>query len=147
MLIFAAAMLALNRYWPVLPIISSPWSRLGWCLMAIAPVTPVAAMVQFRNAHTTVDPRKPETATTLVTSGVYGWTRNPMYLGLSMLLIGWAITLGALSPFLGPVCFILLIQRVQILAEERALRERFGQDYDRYCDHVHRWFGRNFGKR
>jgi protein-S-isoprenylcysteine O-methyltransferase Ste14 len=147
MLLFAAAMWALYGYWPVVIIIPSPWNRLGWFVMAIAPVTPLAAIVQFRNAHTTVDPHKPETATTLVTSGVYGWTRNPMYLGLSILLMGWAIKLGTLSTFLGPVCFIPLIQRFQILPEEHALRARFGQDYDRYCDHVHRWFGRNVGKR
>jgi protein-S-isoprenylcysteine O-methyltransferase Ste14 len=147
MLLFAAAMWALYRYWPVVTIIPPPWSRLGWFVMAIAAVTPLAAIVQFRNAHTTVDPHKPETATTLVTSGVYGWTRNPMYLGLSILLMGWAIKLGTLSTFLGPVCFIPLIQHFQILPEEHALRTRFGQDYDRYCDHVHRWLGRNVGKR
>ena len=147
MLIFAVAMWALNRYWPVLVIIPSQWSWLGWCVMAIASIAPVAAIVQFRNAHTTVDPHKPETATTLVTSGVYGWTRNPMYLGLSILLIGWALKLGTLSPFLGPACFILLIRRFQILPEEHALRTRFGQHYDRYCEQVHRWFGRNVGRR
>jgi len=146
MLIFAVAMWVLNRYWPVLTIIPAPWNRLGWCVMAIAPVTPVAAIVQFRNAHTTVDPHKPETATALVTSGVYGWTRNPMYLGLSILLLGWAIELGTLTPLLGPVFFILLIQQVQILPEEHALHARFGQDYARYCDRVHRWFGRNPGE-
>ena len=147
MLIFAVAMWALYRYWPVLIIIPAPWIRLGWCVMAIATVAPIAAITQFRNAHTTVDPHKPETATTLVTSGVYGWTRNPMYLGLSLLLLGLAIRLGALSPFLGPVLFVLLIQSIQILPEEYALRTRFGHDYDRYCDRVHRWFGRNPGER
>jgi protein-S-isoprenylcysteine O-methyltransferase Ste14 len=93
MLIFAVAMWALYRYWPVLAVVPSPWSQLGWYVMAIAPITPVAAILQFRNVHTTVDPHKPETATTLVTSGVYAWTRNPMYLGLSILLMGLAISL------------------------------------------------------
>jgi protein-S-isoprenylcysteine O-methyltransferase Ste14 len=110
--------------------------------MAIAPVAPTAAMIQFRRAHTTIDPHKPETANALVTSGVYAWTRNPMYLGLSTLLLGWAITLGTLSPLAGPVLFVLLIQRVQILPEEHALRMRFGQDYDQYCRRVNRWLGR-----
>jgi protein-S-isoprenylcysteine O-methyltransferase Ste14 len=142
MLIFGTVMWALSHYSPVLTVIPDPWSRLGWCVMAIAPVAPIAAMIQFRRAHTTVNPRKPETATALVTSGVYAWTRNPMYLGLSILLVGWAIKLGTLSPLAGPLLFIPLIRYVQILAEERALRMRFGADYDRYCHRVNRWFGR-----
>jgi len=141
MLIFAALMWAVNHYCPILTIFPSPWRALGWCVMAIAPVAPTAAMIQFRQAHTTIDPHKPETANALVTSGVYAWTRNPMYLGLSTLLLGWAITLGTLSPLAGPALFVLLIQRVQILPEEHALRMRFGQDYDQYCRRVNRWLG------
>ena len=60
-----------------------------------------------------------------------------------MLLLGWAIWLGTLSPFVVPPLFvILLMTQVQILPEERALRERFGDDYDRYCQQVGRWLGR-----
>jgi protein-S-isoprenylcysteine O-methyltransferase Ste14 len=63
--------------------------------------------------------------------------------GLSVLLLGWAIWLGTLSPFVVPPLFvILLMTQVQILPEERALRERFGDDYDRYCQQVGRWLGR-----
>ena len=110
--------------------------------MAMAPVAPTAALIQFRRAHTTVNPHKPEMATTLVTSGVYAWTRNPMYLGLSILLLGWAVKLGTFSPVLTALLFIPLIQHVQIRPEERALRVQFGKDYDQYCDRVHRWLGR-----
>ena len=110
--------------------------------MAIAPIAPVAAFMQFRRAHTTVDPHKPETTTTLVTSGVYAWTRNPMYLGLSILLLGWAIKLGALTPFMGALLFAPFIQHVQVRPEEHALRMQFGKDYDQYCFRVNRWLGR-----
>lgn len=110
--------------------------------MAIAPIAPVAAFIQFRRAHTTVDPHKPETTTTLVTSGVYAWTRNPMYLGLSILLLGWAIKLGALTPLVGALVFVPLIQHVQVRPEEHALRMQFGKDYDQYCYRVNRWLGR-----
>ena len=141
-LIFAVAMWALNRYCPVLTVVPDPWNRSGWFVMAVAAVTPIAALNRFRRAQTTVDPHKPETATTLVTSGVYTWTRNPMYLGLSVLLLGWAIKLGTLSTFAGPVLFVPLIQHVQIRPEEHALRALFGGDYDRYCERVNRWLGR-----
>jgi protein-S-isoprenylcysteine O-methyltransferase Ste14 len=142
-LIFGVAMWASSHYWPLLPIIPGAWSRLGWCVMAIAPVAPLAAVIQFRRARTTVNPLKPETTTTLVTSGVYQWTRNPMYLGLLILLLGWAIKLGTLSPFLGPVLFIVLMQYAQIRPEEQALRMLFGKDFDEYCQHVNRWLGRH----
>jgi len=135
-------MWALNHYYPIVTIISEPWNRLGWSVIAIAPLAPIAALIQFRRAHTTVNPHRPEMTTTLVTSGVYAWTRNPMYLGLSILLLGWAIKLGTLSPFAGPLLFIPLIQRVQIRPEEHALRMQFGNDFDQYCQRVNRWFGR-----
>jgi len=142
MLIFAVAMWALNHYYPILTIIPEPWNWLGWCVIAIAPVAPIAAIIQFRRAHTTVNPHRPETTTTLVTSGVYAWTRNPMYLGLSILLLGWAIKLATLSPFAGPLLFVPLIRNVQIGPEEHALRMQFGKDFDQYCQRVNRWFGR-----
>ncbi len=132
-----------KHYWPVLTLIPEPWNQLGWCVIAIAPVTPIAAMIQFRRAQTTVNPHTPESTTALVTSGVYAWTRNPMYVGLSVLLLGWAIELGALSAFLGPLLFVPLIQHVQIRPEEHALRVLFGRDYDQYCRRVNRWLGRS----
>ena len=141
MLFFATAMWALSHYCPVLTIIPESWSRVGWYVMAIAPIAPVAAFIQFRRARTTVDPHRPETATTLVTTGVYAWTRNPMYLGLALLLLGWAIRLGTLSAFVGPLLFVPLIQHFQIRPEEHALRMRFGKDYEGYCHRVNRWLG------
>lgn len=110
--------------------------------MAIAPMAPIAAFIQFQRAQTTVDPHNPERTTTLVTSGVYAWTRNPMYLGLSILLLGWAIKLGALTPLVGALLFGPLVQRVQICPEEHALRMQFGSNYDQYCYRVNRWLGR-----
>lgn len=142
MLFFGAMMWALDRYCPGATLIESPWNRLGWALMAIAPLAPVTAMVQFRRVGTTVNPLDPGKATALVTEGIYRWTRNPMYLGLSVLLLGWAVRLGTLSPFVLPPLFVLLMRQFQILPEEHALRERFGGDYERYCRQVGRWLGR-----
>jgi len=142
MLLFAATMWVLARYCPLLTVIPDPWSRLGWCVMAYAPITPIRALIQFRRAQTTVNPHKPEDAMALVTTGVFAWTRNPMYLGLTVLLLGLAIKLGALSAFLGPLLFVPLIQRFQIRPEEHALRHKFGERYDQYCRRVNRWLGR-----
>ena len=142
MLIFAIAIWLLNRYFPLVAIVPTEWRWLGWCVIAIAPIAPILANIQFRRAQTTANPFKPDAATALVTSGVFSWTRNPMYLGLFILLLGWAIKLGSLSAFIAALLFVPLIYIVQIRAEEYALRARFGTDYDRYCQHVNRWVGR-----
>lgn len=142
MLIIAAAEWALSRYWPLRTVLAAPYTRVGWVVMALAVVPAAAAFVQFRCARTTVNPHRPERAAVLVTSGVYAWTRNPMYLGLWLVLLGWALRLGTVSALIGAVLFIPLIERAQIRAEEQALRRRFGAEYERYCQVVHRWLGR-----
>ena len=145
MLLFVGAMWVLARQYPLATVIPAPWDRLGWLVMACAPIPVVAALTQFRRAQTTVNPHKPQEATALVTTGVYAWTRNPMYLGLTVLLLGLAIKFGALSPFLGPLLFVPLLQRFQIRPEEHALRLHFGESYDRYCQRVNRWLGAKRG--
>jgi len=143
MVFFAAMMWALDRYCPIATLIAAPWNRLGWGVIAIAPVAPITAMIQFRRAHTTVNPVDLGKSTALVTDGIYRWTRNPMYLGLSVLLLGWAIRLGTLSPLVIPPLFVTFITQFQILPEERALRGHFGDSYEQYCRQVGRWLGRS----
>jgi protein-S-isoprenylcysteine O-methyltransferase Ste14 len=99
----------------------------------------VLGLLAFRQRGTTVNPLKPSKASALVTGGIYRLTRNPMYVGMALLLTAWAVHLGSLWPFLGPVVFVLYITRFQILPEERALRERFGHDYAAYAARVRRW--------
>jgi protein-S-isoprenylcysteine O-methyltransferase Ste14 len=142
MLIVGIAMWELNRRWPLVIVIPAPWNRLGWCVMVVAFIAPFAAISQFGRAGTTVSPHQPGETSTLVTGGVYAWTRNPMYLGLMLVLLGWATRLGTLTAFAGPVIFVPLIERVQILPEEHALRARFGREYEDYCARVNRWLGR-----
>jgi protein-S-isoprenylcysteine O-methyltransferase Ste14 len=132
----------LGRRWPLVTVVAAPWHRLGWCVMALAFIAPFAAIREFGQAGTTVSPHQPQKASALVTGGIYAWTRNPMYLGLATALVGWAVSLGALSAFAGPLFFVPLIVRVQILPEERALRARFGGEYEDYCERVNRWLGR-----
>jgi protein-S-isoprenylcysteine O-methyltransferase Ste14 len=99
----------------------------------------LSAMLTFRRSKTTVNPLKPETATALVSGGPFRVSRNPMYLGLLLVLVGWAVLLGAPWSLAGPVAFVLYIQRFQIIPEERVLAMKFGVAHVQYCARVRRW--------
>ena len=99
----------------------------------------VAALIAFRRARTTVNPLKPRSAASLVTSGIYQVTRNPMYVGLVFFLCAWAAWLGAWLGFLGPLVFGAYISRFQIAPEENALDALFGNSYRAYKAKVRRW--------
>lgn len=121
-----------------------PWS--GSVRLGIAMALGCAAMAisfggffAFRKAKTTIDPTRPQKASALVTSGVYRFTRNPMYVGLLLLLTGWSVYLSAVLPFVCLPLFVLYMTRFQIIPEERALRSRFGDEYVSYVRRVRRW--------
>lgn len=112
-------------------------------MMAIAGLaTALAGVLAFRRQQTTVDPRYPERASTLVADGVYRWTRNPMYVGFVCVAIGAAVALGSLFALAGPGVLAMYLDRVQVPAEERALQERFGASFEHYALSVRRWAGR-----
>ena len=99
----------------------------------------LAGVLQFWTASTTINPHTPQRSAQLVEHGVYRFSRNPMYLGLSIVLLAWALYLtNPLSVLLIPG-FILYINQFQILPEERHMRELFGQPYDEYAARVRRW--------
>ena len=108
-------------------------------LAAIGVATAISGVITFRRARTTVNPLKPESASSLVNWGVYTVTRNPMYLGLLLVLTGWAIFLSNVLGFLFLPAFVLYINRFQIAPEERALTSLFGQDFAAYQSRVRRW--------
>jgi len=99
----------------------------------------ISGALAFRRAKTTLDPRKPAMTSVLVTSGIYQVTRNPMYLGLSLLLVALALVTASALAFLGPLVFVLYITRFQIVPEVRALLTNFGADYSAYRAKVRRW--------
>jgi protein-S-isoprenylcysteine O-methyltransferase Ste14 len=121
--------------------IAPPWNRLGGLAAAVGVAIAVAAYVRFRQAGTTVSPLDPSNASHLVTDGVFRVSRNPMYLGLVLLLIGWAVWLGSVSPLVVPPLFVVVISLVQIIPEEQALGQRFGEQYLSYRRSVARWIG------
>lgn len=99
----------------------------------------VLALLQFRSAGTTINPHTPEKASSLVRSGIFGQSRNPMYVALMLILIAWLIWLASLSNVLVLVAFFVSITELQIKPEEAALRALFGDEYDDYCKDVGRW--------
>lgn len=99
----------------------------------------LGAVLQFRRARTTIVPWRPDKSTALVTDGVYRWSRNPMYVGLALLLTALAVYRGSLPALIGPVVFVLYITRFQIAPEERVMQQLFGAQYDAYRARVRRW--------
>ncbi len=95
--------------------------------------------VEFRRAKTTVNPIKPESSSSLVTSGIYRHSRNPMYLGFLLILAGWAALKANLVTFLVLPAFVAYLNQFQIKPEERALRSLFGDEFKAYCSTVRRW--------
>jgi protein-S-isoprenylcysteine O-methyltransferase Ste14 len=110
------------------------WGFAGLGVLAMA-----LGMVEFRRAKTTINPVNIEAASSVVTAGVYRYTRNPMYVGLTLALVGWAVHLGMPFVLVGPVLFILYITRFQIIPEERVLTSKFGEEYRKYQERVRRW--------
>jgi protein-S-isoprenylcysteine O-methyltransferase Ste14 len=132
-------MWALSRWFPIVLLISPPWNKLGGIFLALGLCLIAAAFVHFRRAKTTVNPMDPAKASRLVIGGVFQLSRNPMYLGLVLLLVGWAVWLGTATAWLIPPLFIVVVTRVQIVPEERALERLFGAQYLAYRKSVARW--------
>jgi protein-S-isoprenylcysteine O-methyltransferase Ste14 len=108
-------------------------------LAAAGAAVALAGVAEFRRVRTTVNPLRPEKASALVTSGVFRWTRNPMYLGLALALLGWAAFLAHPLGVLGVPAFVVWMSRWQIPSEERALEALFGEECARYRTRVRRW--------
>lgn len=109
----------------------------GFALAGVA--AEAGAVFSFRRAQTTMNPLTPGKATRLVVTGIYRWTRNPMYVGLLLWLVAWALLLHhALAWGVLPL-FVLTMNRLQIAPEERAMTALFGAEYAAYCARVRRW--------
>ena len=128
---------ALQRWLPLLQLLHAPWTLLGVAPLAAGLLLAVAGVGAFRRAGTTVIPFAP--SSTLVTTGVYRLTRNPMYLGLTLILAGSAWLAGSLGAFLPLPLLVGILQGGYIRAEERVLEQSFGADYVRYRSRVRRW--------
>ncbi|MGS0694685.1 methyltransferase family protein [Shewanella sp. 0m-4] len=108
-------------------------------LLLLGLLSAIAGVISFKRAKTTVNPLKPETASALVTSGMYRLSRNPMYLGMVFALCAWACYLESIWSVVGIIGYILYMQRFQIRPEERALKSLFGQVFIDYKSRVRPW--------
>jgi protein-S-isoprenylcysteine O-methyltransferase Ste14 len=99
----------------------------------------IAGTIAFRRAKTTVNPLKPQNSSSLVTSGVYRLTRNPMYVSFTLILVAWMVYLSSIVLIAGPLLFALYITRFQIQPEERILQGIFGEAFTAYMQQTRRW--------
>jgi protein-S-isoprenylcysteine O-methyltransferase Ste14 len=114
-------------------------AALAAMLIALGIAIVAASLGSFARARTSPNPMQPRNASTLVTSGVYRFSRNPMYLGDAIALAGVGVWLGSLPAVLLVAVFVVYIDRFQIAREEQALAENFGERYAAYCRQVARW--------
>ncbi|MEC9482655.1 MAG: isoprenylcysteine carboxylmethyltransferase family protein [Halomonas sp.] len=129
----------LSRLWPQTTVdwVGLPW--LAGTLFAAGAGLMLAAIWSLWRAHTTIDPFRPERARHLVTSGIYRVSRNPIYLGDALLLMGVSCWLGQPLGLIVVGLFMLFIDRFQIRGEEQALKQHFGAQFNRYQQQTRRW--------
>jgi protein-S-isoprenylcysteine O-methyltransferase Ste14 len=137
LLLTLAAMAALHYLMPLMQLITAPWSWMGALFIIAGISVAAAAAFSFKRAGTPVIPFEPSTA--LVTSGLFRYTRNPMYLGMVSVLTGAGLLFATLSVWLPVLVFVSIIRNNFILGEERFLEEIFGQQYIDYKNKVGRW--------
>ena len=140
MLMYGFLMWVLSNVWPV-----ASWSvglieSAGLLLVGLGFIVELWCFVGFMKSKTTINPLSPDKASSLVTSGLYQYTRNPMYLGMLFVLTGWGLYLGSLSGFIFLPAFVWTMNRYQIIPEERILSGLFGDEYVDYKALVGRWF-------
>jgi protein-S-isoprenylcysteine O-methyltransferase Ste14 len=136
--LFAALMWLSSVYSPLA--VALPWrDAMAIIFCGVGLFIALAGILPFRQANTTVNPLTPEATTVMVTSGIYRFSRNPMYLGFFLALVGWATYLSYLLAFALLPLFVLYLNRFQILPEERILAAKFPHAFAAYRNSVHRW--------
>jgi protein-S-isoprenylcysteine O-methyltransferase Ste14 len=137
LLISLILMPVLDRLLPLAQLFHPPWTGLGVLPAAAGVTIAIAGRLAFRRAGTEINTfRQPGS---LVTGGVFRLSRNPMYLGMALLLLGAAIGYGSLSPLLLAAVFVVIADRWYIRFEEAAMTKTFGDDYRAYRKRVGRW--------
>jgi protein-S-isoprenylcysteine O-methyltransferase Ste14 len=138
-LIFGSLMYLLAEFLPVGYFDFFGREYLIRAMLILAVVISCIALIQFYVARTSVDPKNPSKATSLVSNGIYKFSRNPMYLGLLLILLSWALWLANAFNVLLAAGFVSYMNAFQIQPEESALAGLFGKEYRNYCIKVRRW--------
>lgn len=130
-------MWVMHHYASVFQYIRPPFAYAGIALVFCGIAMAAISAGMFRLAGTGLEPF--DEATTLVTGGFYRYTRNPMYMGMFLMLLGVAILLGSVGALLPVPVFVLIIRNHFVLGEERFMEAAFGQPYLDYKSAVRRW--------
>lgn len=137
LLVSILVMLCLGFLFPIPRVISPFWNLLGLLPLALGILFNMSADRAFQQVHTTAKPFAQ--SSTLVTEGVYQISCNPMYLGFALVLIGIAILLRSLLPYLVVAVFVLLNDQVFIRVEEQMLADQFAGQWEVYRKQTRRW--------
>ena len=116
---------------------AQPGEIAGWAALAIGIGLILWAFATFLRQRTAIYPNQP--ATQIVRDGPYRWTRNPMYLSLTIIYLGLSLLMNSVVPILILPIVLLLLVRLVIRREERYLRSAFPEEYAAYCAEVRRW--------
>ena len=119
------------------PLIRPPWPWLGLVPLLLGLGLLISGSGRFRKIGTNL--KTFDEPGVLVTDGPFRFSRNPMYLGFLLLLLGVAAIMGAGTPFVGPLAFVLAAALWYIPFEERMMRAKFGEAYEAYSRKVRRW--------
>jgi protein-S-isoprenylcysteine O-methyltransferase Ste14 len=131
------AMGVLHMLLPGPTLLAFPYTLVGAAVAALGLVLTLSGARLFARVRTNI--RTFNEPGVLVTNGLFRWSRNPMYLGFVLLLLGMAILLGTTTPFVAPALFAIVADRWYIAFEERAMQQKFGADYTAYMHSTRRW--------
>jgi protein-S-isoprenylcysteine O-methyltransferase Ste14 len=138
-LIVALGMTGVAYSAPALSFTLAGSSAIALALVAFGGALAFAGVIAFRVQRTTVNPLTPNASSSVVSSGVYRVSRNPMYLGFLLALAGWAVYLSNAGAALFLPAFVAYMTQYQIKPEERALLAKFGPEFAQYMSRVRRW--------
>jgi protein-S-isoprenylcysteine O-methyltransferase Ste14 len=138
-LVVSGAMFGVARSAPGLSFTLAGSSAIALALVALGGALAFAGVIAFRDKGTTVNPLTPSASSSVVSAGVYRFSRNPMYLGFLLALTGWAVYLSNAAAALLLPAFVAYMTQYQIKPEERALLAKFGSEFAQYMSRVRRW--------
>ncbi|MEX0721592.1 MAG: isoprenylcysteine carboxylmethyltransferase family protein [Balneolaceae bacterium] len=138
-LLFGALVWLLDHLFPNEALYFAHQKWLISSLIILGAIIALTGVLEFRRKSTTVNPHKPQNTTGLVDSGIYSISRNPMYLGLALILCSWILHTGNIYSLLFLPLFIWYMNAFQIIPEEKAMLEKFGGEFQKYKNGVRRW--------
>ena len=138
-LLCASLVWAISRFLPSFTVNHVILKGAGGLLLLCGITLLSSAVLAFIKHKTSVNPVNLDQTQYLVTNGFYRYSRNPMYLGFLLLLIGQAALLTNLTALIAPLIFYTVMNTIQIKPEEKALTLKFGEAYRAYCQKTRRW--------